>query len=139
MALLSGGGYAELAKVHKSHLIEIPDGISFTQAAAIPEVWLTSFQLVHQLGQVQQSDTVLVHAAASGIGTAALQLCKSAGATAVAVASTDDKLSFASSLGAAHGINYKTSDFASEMQNLGLKANIILDCIGASNYDSVSH
>ena len=68
MALLEGGGYSDIATVHKDHVIEIPDNLSFTQAAAIPETWLTSYQLLNLVGDAKKGDYALVHAAASGIG-----------------------------------------------------------------------
>ena len=71
MALLSGGGYGSYATVHKSHLIPVPTPFLSepTLAAAIPEVWLTAFKLLMIVGNVKRGDKVLIHAAASGVGT----------------------------------------------------------------------
>ena len=74
MALLEGGGYSDIAAVHKNHIIPTPDNLSFTEAAAIPETWLTSYQLLNFVGSAKKGDYALIHAAASGIGCAALQI-----------------------------------------------------------------
>ena len=82
--------------------------MDFRSAAAIPEVWLTAFQLLHLVGKLEASDIVLIHAAGSGVGTAAIQLARFAGAKVIAVAGDDKKLEFATRLGAQHTINYKS-------------------------------
>ena len=68
MALLSGGGYSDVVTCHKNHIIEIPDNLSFNDAAAIPETWLTAYQLINFVGQAKSNDIALVHASASGVG-----------------------------------------------------------------------
>ena len=75
MALLSGGGYAQFAKVHKDHIMNVPKGLSFSQAAGIPEAWITAYQLLYRVAQVQEGETVLIHSSASGVGTCLIQLC----------------------------------------------------------------
>jgi tumor protein p53-inducible protein 3 len=134
MALLSGGGNAEYATVHAQHLIPIPEAMSYRTAAAIPETWLTAYQLLFLVGQLKrgQGERVLVHAAASGVGTAAVQLAKDAGATVFAVAGSDEKLSAVSKLGAAHVCNYKTADFAAAVKDSVGAVDLILDPVGAS-------
>lgn len=78
MALLSGGGYADVVKVRKSHLMDIPEGMSFEEAAAIPETWLTAYQLINfvakdmDIESEKKEKICLIHAAASGVGTAAI-------------------------------------------------------------------
>lgn len=74
MALLPGGGYGDIARVHKDHLMEIPSNLSFEEAASIPETWLTSYQLLFLVANATAGKTCLVHAAASGIGCAVIQL-----------------------------------------------------------------
>lgn len=69
MALLSGGGYADFAKVHKNHFIDVPSSVSFEQAAAIPEAFITAFQLLHTVGNIKEGETALILAGASGVGT----------------------------------------------------------------------
>jgi NADPH:quinone reductase-like Zn-dependent oxidoreductase len=107
MALVAGGGNAEFCAVNTRHLLPIPATMDYRTAAAIPEVWLTAYQLLHIVGRLEPTDTVLIHAAGSGVGTAAVQLARLAGATVIAVAGDDDKLKIVSDLGAHHTINYK--------------------------------
>lgn len=140
MALLSGGGYSDVAACHKDHIIEIPDNFEFKEAAAIPETWLTSYQLLNLVANSKRGDTALIHAAASGVGCASLQLCRMQGIKTIAVASTSEKLENAAKLGASHGINYNSknnpdfSDLVREYTN-GKGVDVILDCIGAQNLD----
>lgn len=107
MGLLSGGGNAQFVTVPAGHVMPIPDGIDHRSAAAIPETWLTAYQLLFLVGKATASDTVLIHAAGSGVGTAAVQLAHQAGLTVVAVAGSDDKVAAVTALGATHTINYK--------------------------------
>lgn len=92
MALLPGGGYAQYVKVHKSNVIDIPDQVSYQDAACFTEVWATAFQLLFLVAKVLPGETVLVHAAASGVGTAMIQLAGMNNIKTIAVASSDDKL-----------------------------------------------
>jgi NADPH:quinone reductase-like Zn-dependent oxidoreductase len=87
MALLAGGGYAERTVVHERMLLPIPEDFSFEQAAAVPEAFLTATEALFGLGRLVAGECVLVHAAASGIGTAATEVAREAGARIVAVAS----------------------------------------------------
>ncbi|CAI2375102.1 unnamed protein product [Moneuplotes crassus] len=138
MALLEGGGYSDIASVHKDHIIPIPENLSFTEAAAIPETWLTSYQLLNLVANARKGDYALIHAAASGIGCAAIQICKMQGVKPIAVASSQAKLDHSIELGAVAGINYKeTPDFSESVKEYtnGKGTNIILDCIGAQNFD----
>ncbi|CDW89533.1 nad h quinone oxidoreductase [Stylonychia lemnae] len=125
------------ATVHKDSIMDLPKDFEFEKAAAIPEVWCTAFQILVQIAQVQKGDTVLIHAAAAGVGTSLIQLCKKYGATVIAVSSTDEKLQFCKELGADHLINYKINpDFSPSVleftNNKG--ADIILDPVSASNF-----
>ena len=92
MALLSGGGYADFVKVHKDHVMRVPDNITFEQAAALPEAWITSYQLLIKIAKLQEDETAIILAGASGVGTALIQLCKYRGAHSVAICSTHEKL-----------------------------------------------
>lgn len=93
MCLLPGGGYAQYVKINKNHLMEIPENISFTEAAAIPEVWLTSSQLI-KYSNIKRGEFGLVHAACSGIGTSLMQMLKERGVRIIALCGTDDKIWF---------------------------------------------
>lgn len=133
-ALLPSGGYAEYVVVPEALAIPIPENLSFEQAVAIPEVFLTAYQALFWIGNLQQDETVLIHAGASGVGTAAIQLAKIAGATVIITAGTDQKVEYCRQLGAAHGINYKQDDFAENVliftENKGV--DMIIDFVGAS-------
>src|SRR3989454_3912327 len=87
MALLGGGGYAELARVPAAHAMPIPEGMDFAHAAAIPEAFLTAWLNLFMLGRLAPGEVVVVHAAASGVGSAALQLCRGVASTVLATAS----------------------------------------------------
>jgi len=92
MALVSGGAYAQYVKVHKDHLMQLPKNMDFATSAAIPEAWITAYQLLHKIAKIKEGETALILAAASGVGTCLIQLCKYAGASSIAVSSSYDKL-----------------------------------------------
>lgn len=137
MALLSGGGYAEYVAVPEQLLMPVPSNLTLCQAAAIPEAWLTAFQLLVFIGQVKEGEVVLVHAGASGVGTAAIQLVRLFGAVPIVTAGSAEKLKLAKELGAETGFNYKKDDFVQGVHDFtqGKGANVILDCIGGSNWE----
>ena len=108
MALLPGGGYAEYVSVHHGHVMRVPAGLTMVQAAAVPEVWLTAYQLLHMTADLGPGHCVMVHAGGSGVGTAAVQLVKLAGAQSFVTAGSQHKIETAIKLGAAQGSNYKT-------------------------------
>lgn len=129
--LTNGGGYAEYCVVPESQVLAIPDGVSFTQAAAIPETFFTVWANVFQMAQAKAGETVLVHGGTSGIGTTALMLCKALGIKTFATVGTDEKVAAISHLTTA--INYKTHDFEQvineKTENGGV--DVILDMVGA--------
>ncbi|MED4750909.1 NAD(P)H-quinone oxidoreductase [Brevibacillus choshinensis] len=131
---LVNGGYAEYAVIPANRAMPIPDNLSFIEAAAIPEVFLTAYQTLYWIGKLQEGETVLIHAGASGVGTAAIQLAKKVSkATVIVTVGSDDKLSYCKQLGADHAIHYKQVSFDEEVARLteGKGANLILDFIGA--------
>lgn len=132
--LLAGGGYAERIVVNEAMAIPIPDGLDFVQAAAIPEAFYTAFVNIVQEAALAPGERVLIHAGASGVGTAAIQLVKARGATAYVTAGSDDKLARCTALGAAAAINYKSESFAERVAALtnGEGVDVILDCVGGS-------
>ncbi|XP_041355110.1 quinone oxidoreductase PIG3-like isoform X2 [Gigantopelta aegis] len=136
MALLSGGGNAEYVASPAEQLMPVPDSLDFVTAAAIPEVWLTAYQLLHTIGQVKKGDHVLIHGGGSGVGTAAIQLVKLAHARPIVTAGSEAKLKVARSLGAVAGFNYKQEEFTDKVLNAteGKGVELILDCVGASFY-----
>lgn len=131
-ALLAGGGYAEYAVVHKDLLMAIPPGLSMREAAAIPEVFLTAYQALHWLGGLQHGHDVLIHAGASGVGTAAIQLATDFDAHPYVTASAP-KHEVCRDLGAEATIDYESEDFADRIRDLtdGRGVDIIIDFIGA--------
>ena len=114
--------------------LPIPAGLDFVQAAAIPEAFYTAFVNIVQEASLAKSERVLIHAGASGVGTAAIQLVKAFGAVAYVTAGSDDKLARCRELGADAGINYKTESFPERIAALtdGAGVDVILDCIGGS-------
>jgi putative PIG3 family NAD(P)H quinone oxidoreductase len=134
MALLPGGGYAEQVVIPEKMAIPLPQGMTFEEGAAIPEAFLTAREALFTLGRTAADDVVLVHAAAGGVGSAAVQLARHAGATVVATAGSAEKLARVSELGAHVVVNYRTEDFAEAARTAsgGRGVNVILDFIGAS-------
>ncbi|CAH1002222.1 Phthiocerol synthesis polyketide synthase type I PpsC [Neolewinella maritima] len=130
-ALVNGGGYAQQIAVDHRMLLKLPERLSFTKAAAIPEAFLTAFQALHWIGRIQAGETVLIHAGASGVGTAAIQLVKLAGAIPIVTASAH-KHERLFELGAARCIDYKSQDFAAAALDFteGKGVDIILDFVG---------
>ena len=130
--LLGGGGYAEYAILHSSLAMPIPKALSFAEAAAVPEVFLTAWQALVWLAKLQPGEKVLIHAGASGVGTAAIQLAKALGAEAWVTASAA-KHAACKALGASLAINYKEQDFAGVVleKTAGKGVNVVIDFIGA--------
>jgi NADPH2:quinone reductase len=134
---LTRGGYAQIADARPTAVSPMPDGMSFEDAAGFTLTYQTAWFGLHRRANLQPDETLLVHAGAGGVGTAAIQLGKAAGAMVIATAGTDDKLEVCRRMGADHAINYKTHDFADEVKNLtgGRGANVIFDPIGGDVYD----
>jgi putative PIG3 family NAD(P)H quinone oxidoreductase len=137
MALLAGGGYAEQVVVHAGSLLPVPAHFSWEQAASLPEVYLTVFLTVFQLGALRSGGAVLVHGGGSGIGTACTQLAKRAGAIVVATAGSDAKCRRCLELGADAAVNYREGDFvaAAAQATGGRGVDVVLDSIGAPYLD----
>lgn len=135
-AILSGGGYAEYVALDEGLAMPIPQGIGFEQAAGMAEVFLTAYQALFWLGRLQPGENVLIHAGASGVGTAATQLAKMAGGRVLVTASSQDKLDACRALGADVGINYKQEDFPARVMEATQKhgADVLIDFIGADYY-----
>jgi putative PIG3 family NAD(P)H quinone oxidoreductase len=133
-ALLAGGGYAEQVAVHPEMLLPVPAHWSYAQAAAIPEVWLTAFVNLFQEGGLQAGQRALIHAGGSGVGTAAIQLARAAGAEVYATAGAPEKLATCRALGAALAVDYKQEDFwvAVRQATDGEGVDVILDPVGAA-------
>jgi putative PIG3 family NAD(P)H quinone oxidoreductase len=136
-ALLGGGGYAERVAVHHRLLMPIPDGWSFEQAGALPEVYFTAFVNLFLEAGVQPGETVLVHGGASGVGTAAIQLLVASGNPVLVTAGSEEKTARCRQLGASLAINYREADFVGSVreftQDQGV--DVILDMVGGDYFE----
>lgn len=132
--LLAGGGYAELVAVPQQMLLRMPTSWNFEQAAAVPEAFYTAFVNLFIEAKLRARELVLVHAGGSGVGTAAIQMARLAGALVLVTAGSEAKLEECRFLGANHAINYKQFDFADIVRKLTNDSgvDVILDCIGAA-------
>lgn len=132
MAVLGGGGYAELAVVPACFLLPVPEAMDLVEAAAIPEVFTTVYDAVLRRGRLAAGETLLVHGGSSGIGTAAVQLGRRVGARVLVTASSADKLRAATDLGAEVGIDYTEADFVEVSRGAtgGRGVDVILDVVG---------
>ena len=129
-ALVPGGGYAEYAVVHEDNALPVPPGLSFTEAAAIPETFFTVWTNVFDRGRLKEGETLLVHGGSSGIGTTAIMLGKAFGAVVAVTAGTEEKCSACRALGADLAINYRAADFAAVLAEKGIRPDVILDMVG---------
>lgn len=127
MALLPGGGYAEEVVVDAGSAMHLPESLSFEEAAAIPEAFLTAFLNIFELARAQKGETVLIHGGGSGVGTAATTLSKLAGLRVIVTVGSDEKARRCLAHGADVAIHYGTEDFVERARG----ANVILDHIGA--------
>jgi NADPH2:quinone reductase len=136
-ALLSGGGYAEFAVAAAPLCLPVPKGLTMAEAAAVPETFFTVWDNLFTRGRCKTGDEVLIHGGTSGIGTTAIQLAKTLGATVYATAGSDDKARACERLGAVRGINYRTEDFVEVVLAAtgGRGADVILDMIGGDYFD----
>jgi putative PIG3 family NAD(P)H quinone oxidoreductase len=129
MALLGGGGYAEYAVVDPRHALPIPEGVSFEEAAGLPETVFTVFANVFERGRLKGGETLLVHGATSGIGVTAIQMAKAAGARVIATSRGAAKAIQASELGADLAIDSSVTDWVAAVRDFG-GADVILDMVG---------
>ena len=134
MALLEGGGYAELAAVRATQVVHVPDNIDLIDAGGIPEVFITAHDAMFTRGRLGRGETVLIHGGGGGVGTAAIQLARLHGCRVIVTAGSAAKLARCAELGANDGIDYKTEDFVARTRELtdGRGADLVLDIMGAS-------
>jgi NADPH2:quinone reductase len=133
MAIVGGGAYAEYARVDSRMAMPIPPHLTYVQAAAIPEVFVTAHEAVFHLGGLQAGDWALIHAAAGGVGSAAIQLVKAAGAHSVFTASGEMRIARVQEIGGTVGVDYKQQDFldAALEATHGRGVAVVVDFIGA--------
>ncbi len=135
------GGYAELVKVPAANVLPLADTISFEAAAAVPLAMLTSWRAVVTQAQVRPGQTVLVQAAGSGVGSAAIQIARLCGARVMTTVGHDDKIEFAKRLGAEHVVNYRTHDFVESAKTWTGKrgVDVVIEHIGGETFERSVH
>ncbi len=134
-ALLAGGGYAEQVVVPAPQLLPVPDGVGIVAAAALPEAACTVWATAVMSAGLRSGEVLLVHGAAGGIGTHAVQVGKALGATVAVTAGSAERLEQCRRLGADILVNYRDQDFVAELQRETGGAHVILDNMGASYLD----
>jgi NADPH:quinone reductase len=127
MGLVGGGAQAELLVVHEDEALPVPDGLSYEEAAAIPEAFLTAYDALVTRGRLQPGERVLIHAVGSGVGTAAAQIARHLGATVLGTSRNADKLARALVYGLDVGIDTSAGGFA---EQAGDPVHVILDVLG---------
>ncbi|HEX6059599.1 MAG TPA: NAD(P)H-quinone oxidoreductase [Gemmatimonadaceae bacterium] len=132
MGIVGGGGHAEYLCVHEREALPVPEGLTWEEAAAIPEVFLTAYDaLVRQMG-LRVGERLLIHAVGSGVGTAALQLARAAGALVIGTSRTASKLERARALGLEHGVDGSRDDWDTRVLALtgGEGVHVVMDLVG---------
>ncbi|HZE91618.1 MAG TPA: NAD(P)H-quinone oxidoreductase [Rhizobacter sp.] len=133
-ALVAGGGYAEMCAAPVEQCLPVPKGLTDIEAASLPETFFTVWSNVFDRARLQPGETLLIQGGTSGIGVTAIQLAKAWGANVIATAGSDDKCAACLKLGADHAINYRTQDFAVEVQNITAKrgVDVVLDIVAGA-------
>lgn len=131
------GGYAEFLCVPRQNILPKPKQLSFEEAACLPLTFLTAWTMLVRRAQLGAGETVLIHAAGSGVGSAGIQIAKLLGAKVITTTSTDEKAAKAKQLGADHVINYATQDFVDEVKKLTNKklVDVVFEHTGAATWD----
>ncbi len=127
MGLVGGGAQAEMVVVHQDEALPIPEGLSYAEAAAIPEAFLTAYDALVTRGRLAAGERVLIHAVGSGIGTAAAQIARHLGATVLGTSRSPGKLARATLYGLDHGIDTSHGSFRDAV---GEPVDVILDVLG---------
>lgn len=128
-AMIAGGGYAEYTAVDVGLLIPCPATLTMAESAAIPEVFLTAFQAIHWIGKLQSGQNLLIHAGASGVGLATIQLAKLHGANVAVTCSSEAKGMYCKAWGANIAINYKKQDFYQELKLAWGGVDLVIDMV----------
>ena len=131
------GGYAELVKAPAANILSLPDAISFETGAALPMAMLTSWHALIARAGLSPGQTVLVQAAGSGVGSAAIQIARLVGARVIATVGSDDKIEFARALGAEDVVNYRTHDFveATKAWTKRRGVDVVVEHIGGETFE----
>ena len=135
------GGYAELVKAPAVNVLPLPDAIPFEAGAAVPLAMLTSWHALIAQAELKPGQTVLVQAAGSGVGSAAIQIARLVGARVMTTVGSDDKIEFAKALGAEHVVNYRTQDFVEEAKKWTGKrgVDVVIEHIGGETFERSSY
>ena len=138
-AINEPGFYAERAVIPADHVVGVPDEVDLPSAACLPTAWLSAWYCLRHLAEVQPGETVVVHAAASGVGSAAVQIATAAGATVIATAGSAEKVAWARSLGARDGLDTSVLDRAAVLDAIaaatgGRGADVVLDTVGGDTF-----
>ncbi len=131
------GGYAELVKAPAQNILPLPEAIAFEAGAALPMAMLTSWHALIAKAELKPGQTVLVQAAGSGVGSAAIQIARLTGARVIATVGSDDKVEFAKALGAERVVNYRTQDFVEETKQWTNKrgVDVVVEHIGGETFE----
>lgn len=134
---LPSGGLAEWVVVKEDGIFPIPDSLSYSEAASLFITYQTAYFALHRTARLQKGEVLLVHAGSGGVGSAAIQLGKAAGAIVIATAGSDEKTEICKQLGADQVINYRTEDFVAIVKEAteGKGANVIFDPVGGDTFD----
>jgi NADPH:quinone reductase-like Zn-dependent oxidoreductase len=132
MGITSGASMATHILVHEREAIPAPSGMDLTTAAAIPEVFMTAYDALCLQAKMRPGETVLIHSVGSGVGTAAIQIASAFGATVVGSSRTESKLARCTALGLEYPILVREGQFLAELKLAGIKADVILDTVGAA-------
>jgi putative PIG3 family NAD(P)H quinone oxidoreductase len=132
--LVGGGSYAEHVTAHERTMVRIPDGLSFVEAAAIPEAFVTAYDAMVAQGRLAAGETVLIHAAGSGVGTAAVQIAREIGAVSIGTARTAGKLDRARTMGLGEGVVVKDGKYAEDVMKVtgGRGVDVVVDLVGGA-------
>jgi len=131
------GGYAELVRAPAANILPLPEAIPFEAGAAVPLAMLTSWHGLVAQADLRPGQTVLVQAAGSGVGSAAIQIARLCGARVITTVGSDDKIEFAKALGAEHVVNYRTQDFVEETKTWTGKrgVDVVVEHIGGATFE----
>jgi NADPH:quinone reductase len=140
IAVMPFGSHASMVAVAGQQTFPVPDGLDLQQAACIPIAFGTAHECLFEFGRLQAGETVLIQAGAGGVGLAAIQLAKRAGATVLSTASNDDKLERLKEYGLDHGINYRNGDWVSQARSLsgGMGVALVVDSVGTTLEGSIA-
>ena len=132
------GGYAELCLVPASHVLALPDTMSFDEAVVFPTCWMTAAHALFDVGKLKAGETVMIHAAGSGVSTAGIQLANAAGATVLATAGSDEKCARAIELGAAAVANNRSEDIAAWARSMtgGAGVDMVFEHVGPALWEA---